>query len=52
MIQSRFRQSSYGVYGYVEYNSQRFGVEFTHEDDDDGQESSQEAIFETPGLRR
>jgi len=38
----------YGVYGYVEYNSRRFGVEFTHEDDDDGQEFSQEAIFETP----
>lgn len=40
----------YGVYGYVEYNSCRFGVEFTRADEDDeGEESSQEAIFETPG---
>jgi hypothetical protein len=38
------------VYGYVEYNSCRFGVEFSRADEDDeGEESSQAAIFETPG---
>jgi hypothetical protein len=36
------------VYGYVEYNDSRFGIEFTSEDEDDGDEldCSQELIFE------
>jgi hypothetical protein len=36
-----------GVYGYVEYNDSRFGIEFTDEDEDDDELNlSQELIFE------